>query len=190
MLWNFGNINLIMKNIKQLLLTILFLVAPFLVNADYKDGHLAYEKGDYITAFEEWEPLAEQEHIGAQGKLISMYKEGKGVQKDLTKADYWTARRNKAALYGIEESISMMKYYSLSKEGNDIAALKELKPLATKGYPLAQLNLGITYAQGDDAVLKDIKKAKFWIQKAFNNPHKSEHKRAKKAWDKYELWKY
>jgi len=177
-------------NIKSTLLTILILIAPFLVNADYKDGYLAYEKGDYVTAFKEWKVLAEQDHATAQHQLILLYKEGKGVQKDLTKADYWTVRRNKTLSYGLEESDLMKNFYLLNDKGDYAAALKELKPLAALGYPLAQLNLGISYTRGGNMTLKDIKKAKFWLQKVFDNPHRSQQKSAREEWDKYELWKY
>ena len=175
---------------KLLLLLLLSFIFLGLANADWKDGYLAYEKGDYVTAFEVWAPLAEQENIGAQSQLISMYTEGKGVEKDLTKADYWTARREKAALYGIEQSIAMTDFYSFIKKDDYVAAFEELVPLAVQGYPLAQLQLGVFYARGNVAVLKDKKIAKFWIQKAFNNPFKSNQKHAKETWDEYELWKY
>ena len=175
---------------KKLLLLLLSLGIIGSAYADWKDGYLAYEKGDYVTAFAVWEPLAEQENIGAQIQLILMYTEGTGVEKDLTKANYWTARRDKAALYLIEESTAMTDFYSFYREGDYAAAFEELVSSAVQGYPLAQLNLGNSYAHGNDLASKDMKRAKFWIQKAFNNPFKSNQKHAKETWDEYELWKY
>jgi TPR repeat protein len=43
-------------------------------------------KGDYATALREWTPLAEQGHAKAQTILGAMYKEGKGVPKDIVYA--------------------------------------------------------------------------------------------------------
>ena len=45
--------------------------------------------------------------------------------------------------------------------------------------------LGICYYLGK-GVLKDLKKAKEWISKAYENGDPG----AKKFWEKYELWKY
>jgi uncharacterized protein len=36
------------------------------VYADFNDGNVAFNKGDYQTAYKEWLPLAEQGHDGAQ----------------------------------------------------------------------------------------------------------------------------
>jgi len=50
-----------------LLLTLL--IAGHVFAADFQKGLEAYEKGDYLTARQEWQPLAEQGHADAQFNL-------------------------------------------------------------------------------------------------------------------------
>ena len=59
----------------------------------------AYERGDYVTALREWQPLAEQGNPGAQILLGSMYADGKGVPKDDRQAVAWY---RKAAEQGVD----------------------------------------------------------------------------------------
>jgi TPR repeat protein len=47
------------------------------------------------------------------------------------------------------------------------------------------------YATGD-GISKDLSKAKYWINKAYENPDakNSTVENAEKYWNKFELWKY
>ena len=47
-----------------------------------------YHEGDYEGAFEYWKKAAELEDTDAHAQLGVMYREGKGVEKDMEKADY------------------------------------------------------------------------------------------------------
>jgi TPR repeat protein len=60
-----------------------------------------------------------------------------------------------------------------------------LKKSAEQGYAPAETILGYAYAMGE-IVLKDMKKAKFWVEKG----HEGGDTKAKEYWDKFELWKY
>ena len=57
--------------------------------ADFNDGWVAYQKGDYKTAFNEWKPLAELGNSTAQGLLGTMYENGEGVPQDDKEAFKW-----------------------------------------------------------------------------------------------------
>ena len=46
------------------------------------DADAAYEKGDYATAIDTWQRLAEQNDAAAQVNLAKMYKEGLGVPQN------------------------------------------------------------------------------------------------------------
>ena len=56
---------------------------------DYQAGVDAYERGDYDTAFKEFQPLAEQGEMVAQWSLGVMYERGRGVPKDSVQAYRW-----------------------------------------------------------------------------------------------------
>ena len=58
-------------------------------SADFYKGLLAYNNGDYATAFEEWTPLAEQGDADAQYNLAIMYDNGQGVLQDYQTAVKW-----------------------------------------------------------------------------------------------------
>jgi uncharacterized protein len=80
----------VIKKIQTLLTTAVLLFGMGSSSfADFNDGFDAYNKGDYKTAFNEWKPLAERGHTGAQNNLGSMYDNGRGVLKDYQEAVRW-----------------------------------------------------------------------------------------------------
>jgi len=52
-------------------------------------GQAAYEAGDYATALENFQPLAEQGNAVAQVTLGFMYANGQGVPQDIVLAHMW-----------------------------------------------------------------------------------------------------
>ena len=66
-----------------------FLCTSSTTAADFTKGIEAFKKGDFRTAFQEFEPIAEQGYASAQYNLGVMYDNGFGVPKDDTKAFYW-----------------------------------------------------------------------------------------------------
>jgi TPR repeat protein len=76
-------------------LLIVCLVVP--AWADFQAGMDAYDRGDYATAWREWQPLAEQGNPGAQFNLGQLYLKGHGVPQDYVQARQWFER---AALQG------------------------------------------------------------------------------------------
>ena len=60
-----------------------------LVWADYQAGLEAYERGDYETALQEFQPLAESGDSNAQFRLGVMYDNGEGVAQDYGEAFKW-----------------------------------------------------------------------------------------------------
>ena len=59
--------------------------------ADFADGWNAYEQGDFLAAYGEWRPLADQGDVRAQFNIGVMYDEGKGLTQDRSKAiEWWT----------------------------------------------------------------------------------------------------
>jgi TPR repeat protein len=56
---------------------------------DFDKGLVAYNAGDFVTALEEWRPLAEQGDAAAQYNLGWMYENGNGVLQDYAEAVRW-----------------------------------------------------------------------------------------------------
>ena len=55
----------------------------------FEDGLAAYQRGDYSTALQLWQPLAEQGDAIAQSNLGVMYEFGLGVPQDYVQAHMW-----------------------------------------------------------------------------------------------------
>ena len=70
------------------IITLVFFTTPSW-SVDFYKGLLAYNNGDYATAFEEWTPLAEQGDADAQYNLALMYDIGQGVLQDYQTAVKW-----------------------------------------------------------------------------------------------------
>ena len=71
----------------KILLTIFVLlfsssVSSLVWGADFQKGLDAAIKGDYVTALEEWIPLAKQGHSESQYNLGVIYENGQGVSQD------------------------------------------------------------------------------------------------------------
>ena len=56
---------------------------------DYDAGLEAYDAGDYETAYEIWQPMAEQGDARAQHRRGVMYRLGRGVAQNNTEAARW-----------------------------------------------------------------------------------------------------
>lgn len=86
------------------------LVAAVPAWADFQAGLDAYQKGDYVAAAKEWQPLAGQGDAVAQYNLGLLYLDGHGVPESLATAvewfrraaeqDYAPAQHNLGAMYG------------------------------------------------------------------------------------------
>ncbi len=86
----------------------LFVLAGSVFAQDLKKGLAAYKRGDYKTAIEQWRPLAEAGHAGAQYNLGFNYVQGKGVPKDLVQAYFWfdlAARQNRGIAKQLRDGI-------------------------------------------------------------------------------------
>ena len=70
------------------IITVACLGAIF-VHADVVRGQQAYDQGDYAAALDEWQSSARQGNAEAQYLLGAMYRDGKGVSRDMLEFVYW-----------------------------------------------------------------------------------------------------
>ena len=72
------------------------LAGPLLANApalaDFARGVVAYDVGDFNTAYSEWLPLARDGDLAAQRNIGHLYRLGRGVPQDFAVAANWYRR--------------------------------------------------------------------------------------------------
>jgi hypothetical protein len=141
-----------MKSLPILLLSGVLIAAPAL--ADLKTGDVAWQRGDYATAIEEWRPLAIAGDPDAQVHLGQAYQLGHGVPIDLKLAEDWYRR---AAGQGSDEgkdSYGLVMY----QQGKRAEAMPYIEDAAGHGNPRAQYILGTALYNGD-MIAKDLPRA-------------------------------
>ena len=114
--------------------------------ADFAAGLQAYDGGDYRSALENWQPLANAGDADAQVALAGMYLAGVGVPRDFKVAARWykaaadqghvQAQLNLGELYAIgkglpRDPVQAMKWLGLAAATGHswaVAASKDLAP--------------------------------------------------------------
>ncbi|MBD3766672.1 MAG: SEL1-like repeat protein [Gammaproteobacteria bacterium] len=109
-----------MKEINISFLLLLGLIFSTIVcaeaDSDYFLGQQAYDKQDYSSAAKYWQLLAEQGHVLAQFKLATLYDEGHGVQRDITKAKYWYAKAAQQGYMPAQFNLGLLDVVNASSE--------------------------------------------------------------------------
>jgi len=83
---------------QQWVLFVLILIV-FPAQADFKAGLVAYGRKDYVTAYQEFKPLATEGNAQAQVELGALYFTGKGIPQNYDEAAKWffqAAKQNSA----------------------------------------------------------------------------------------------
>jgi TPR repeat protein len=140
----------------------------------------AYDIGDYATAYTHYKALAEQGNAIAQFNLGIMYKKGRGVPKDNTKAVEWF---RKAANQGDAIAQYQLGKMYLSGHGvpqNYIEAFKWIQGSADLGYAKAQYHTGIMYNSGQ-GVAENKVLAYMWFSVAVSRSYYPENRKASMA---------
>ena len=142
---------------------------------DFQKGLVAAQSGDYVTALQEWRPLAEQGDAMAQYVLALMYNEGPGVLQDYLQ-DY--AEAVKWYRLAAEQGYANAQYNLgvMYNEGNGVLqdyaeTEKRFRLAAEQGDADAQTNLGVMYEYGT-GVLQNNVMAHMWYNIAAANGNK------------------
>ncbi len=143
---------------------ILSLVAKAAMS-DWNAGVAAYLHGDYLAAFREFKPLAEQGSAPAQNFLGLLYEKGEGVQQNTPEALHWyeaaAAQGHAKAAYNLG-----VMYETGGGVPVDFAQAADWYALSAKGgYPPGQTNLGYLYETGE-GLPKDFRTAAKWYRAA------------------------
>jgi serine/threonine protein kinase len=140
--------------------------------ADLIRGIEAYYRGDYATAFQLLNPLAELGYARAQFRIGIMHHLGRGVSVNQPVAEDWIRkslpRVQTAAAAG--EAWAQADLGSLYADGlvltkNDQEAIRWFQLAAEQGYAGAQTNLGVMYANGE-GVNQNLDEGIKWLRRA------------------------
>ena len=99
-----------MKVFRSLLLAVAFVASTgsTALAQDFDKGVAAYNSGDYVTALQEWRPLAEQGYADAQYNLGLMYDNGLGVPQDDKEAVKWYRKAADQGVAAAQNNLGQM----------------------------------------------------------------------------------
>lgn len=146
----------------------LFMGKSVVANADSTKGRIAYENGDYQTAFAEFMLLAEKGDATAQYTVGYMYNFGIGVPENDKTAVKWYTKAAEQGEAGAQFNLGNMYKNGHGVLENDKTAVKWYTKAAEQGFAQSQNNLGVMYEYGN-GVLTDYVRAYMWYNLgAFN----------------------
>jgi TPR repeat protein len=130
-----------------------------------QDGHRAYDRGDFATAYREFLPLAKQGDVRAQHQLGVMLFHGQGVQKNSAEAALWYRRAAEQGYAPSQTNLAIMHQFGQGIPQNFQEALVWYRRAADQGIAAAQHNLGSMYENGQ-GVAQNIQEAVGWYRRA------------------------
>lgn len=111
-------------------------------------------------------------HAKAQNAMGLMLVE----KQEWNKAFHWFEKAAKQGLLDAKENLAYVLFNTWHMEKDLIRAFSLFKETAETGYPHAMCNLGMMYQDGLGCV-QSSEKAKYWFEKALNNPSVQEKAR-------------
>ena len=101
--------------------------------ADFATGLTAYQKGDYVTAANEWRPLADQGDAPTQYNLALLYLDGHGVPQDYAEAVKWFKRSADQGYTEAEHDLGALYATGKGVKRDYVEAYKWMNICAAKG---------------------------------------------------------
>lgn len=117
-------------------------------DAGLREGIEAYNQSDFETARREWEPLAAAGDINAVFNLAQLYRLGKGVEKDLAKAEALYLQAAEGGLVAAQGNLGTLYYFSVPDAPRVQQAMLWWRRAAVQGDARSQYLLGVLYFNG------------------------------------------
>ena len=156
--------------------TIIALVLAFnagsILAQDFQKGLVAAQSGDYVTALQEWLPLADQGDVMAQFNLALMYRNGWGVLQDYAEAVKWYRLAAEQGIASAQYNLGVMYDNGTGVLQDDAEAVKWYRLAAEQGIATSQNNIGAMYEKGT-GVLQDNVRAHMWYNIAAANGYEN-----------------
>lgn len=156
--------------------TALFLIATGVsfagqpAQAEFADGTLAYQDGDYERAYNEWLPLARAGNAAAQRNIGQLYRLGLGVPKDLKVAANWYRLAADQGLSRAQANLGVMYLRGEGIERDPVKAADWFNKAAEQGHVISQYNLALMLEQGY-GVSRNLREAEKWFAEASDGGH-------------------
>lgn len=128
-----------------------------------EDGGVAYQQGDFQTAFRLWLPMAERGDVVAQANISTLYLNGQGVPKDIVESMKWC---RKAAAQGWRDAQFNLGvgYEHGQGVGQDyVEASRWYLKAADQDDTAAQINLGALYEAGKGVRQNKVQALKWYM---------------------------
>ena len=118
------------------------------ISADFQKGYDAYQRGNYLAAVSEWEPLAKQGDARAQNNLGFMYESGRGIPQNDEAAVRWYMHSAKQGNAFAQYNLGVSYDEGIRVIQNFKTAVKWYRLAAKQEHAGAQNNLGVMYQNG------------------------------------------
>ncbi len=141
-----------------------WLFAGTALGASIRDGELAAQEENWVTALSNWRPLAEAGNARAQFYLAGVYEQGLGVPRDPNAAVEWLIKSARNGYPLAQFNLGNSLYKRATEKDYEQAALW-WNAAAEQGFFPAQYNLAVLFEKGI-GVVKDLDKAVSWYQAA------------------------
>ncbi len=135
------------------------------INQWYSEAAAFYKSGRYDKAREFFQKAAEAGHSLSQVELGSLYRLGKGTEKDFKKAYEWYRKAFKAKYSLGYYYLALMYEKGLYISKDEEFARRLLKSSASRGHARSQNKLGLFFHNGKGGE-KNEKQAFYWFMKA------------------------
>ena len=133
--------------------------------AGLKEGYEALSKKDYVTAANEYRPLAERGDPEAQYRIGRMYEFGNGYPQDKAQGIAWIRKAAAQGHADAEQELGVIYATGDGVKQDNAQAVVWFRKAAEHGEATAQYNLGLLYARGQ-GVAKDYAQAFDWWRKS------------------------
>lgn len=122
-------------------------------------------EGRPVDAVQWYREAAERGHVQAQFLLGTMYRTGRGVRKDWTRAAHWYQRASAAGSAWAQFSLGTMHIRGEGLPPNPYEGVRLYRLAADQGHREARYNLGALYYNGH-GVARDYTEAEHWFSQA------------------------
>lgn len=136
----------------------------------FNEGVAAFDEGDYSRAYEIWLPLAQRDDLAAMRNVALLLREGRGVERDPSRALYFYERAARAGLVAAQLNTAFMYLEGDGIEQDYKTASFWFHAAALAGVPAARYNLGVMYEKGL-GVAQDSARALAWYALAARFGH-------------------
>ena len=133
--------------------------------AGLKEGYEALSKKDYVTAANEYRPLAERGDPEAQYRIGRMYEFGNGYPQDKAQGIAWIRKAAAQGHADAEQELGVIYATGDGVKQDNVQAVAWFRKAAEQGDATAQYNLGLLYAKGQ-GVARDYAQAVDWWRKS------------------------